>query len=468
MCGGFIWDFVDQSIHQKFNCTDRWLYGIDFDEKYSDKGFRKKGKSGNDGAFCANGILAADRSFHPAAYEVMHVYKPMRVIKAPNTGESDSYEIENLRMFGRLSDTFLLKWELLANGHKVKSGKVPDDILENAEPMGKVPFKLGDFYDIDARDEYILSFRWIYKEDVAWAQKGEDAGTDQFILQPYNAQLKAERNCSTEGLSEGKNWLDVTDESAMWNVVEGITLKMNLCRTATDNDIDIGNFNPFLERFTVNNKWMTADMKMSIRATNFEEGNICCRISFVHPLCKRLEMAISRISDEVCDVHLEMIPKKVEAIRLGIEMELPKEFDKVSWYGRGPIECYPDRKKCAPLGRYNSTVYDMTHKYMRPQENGGRCDVREVELLQDNGKKFRVISLQDNGILFSVMDYRRSSLKKAKHWDEVERGVCTTLDIDGVMRGVGGDLPGMNSLHEKYVLKKNRTYTADFRLCYEG
>ena len=97
MCGGFIWDFVDQSIHKREDGTECWLYGSDFDEKESPYGFRKKNAKGNDGAFCANGIVAADRTLHPAAYEVRKCYQMLLI--AVESIQDRSFRICNRQMF---------------------------------------------------------------------------------------------------------------------------------------------------------------------------------------------------------------------------------------------------------------------------------------------------------------------------------------------------------------------------------
>jgi beta-galactosidase len=103
-------------------------------------------------------------------------------------------------------------------------------------------------------------------------------------------------------------------------------------------------------------------------------------------------------------------------------------------------------------------VDELGHSYLRPQENGTRCDVSWLEIKSSSGEKIRIHDTSGAGILFSAWHYSQKTLSRATHIHTLEKEPLTTLNIDSAMCGVGGDLPGIASLHEKYKLKAGKTY----------
>lgn len=150
-------------------------------------------------------------------------------------------------------------------------------------------------------------------------------------------------------------------------------------------------------------------------------------------------------------------------LKVGMRAGIKSTLDNVEWYGRGPHETYCDRKTGAKIARHAMSVAELEHRYMRPQENGHRTDVRSLCVTDDSGFGI-VIDAIDIPFGFNLGYYNPEKLDKAKHLFELEKDNCITLCLDAAMRGVGGDMPGCAYLHKPYKLKGGRKYSFEFRI----
>lgn len=479
MCGGYIWDFVDQAIHKKEDGVDQWLYGSDYNEDYSPYGFHKKNTRGNDGEFCANGIVAADRTLHPAAYEVRKCYQTLSVEAIDK--DAGIYRIHNKQMFEGL-EKYDLCWELKKNGRSIEEGKVARDILDSVKPQEEKEIRICT----EGKDAATLTFFWKWNTDCKWAKKGSVVAYDQFILDKTVCD-------ETNDIKEADEKLSVTEKGKQIRILAGSTfyvfengrivsaqidgkerlaapIEVNLSRAMTDNDVDVAHFVPILLDMMPVRKWELADAKLkydSCKTAMIPDEKIVIRTFWKHPLCKDLVIEYLIDKKGVLDISMRAASKKIDMVRLGMTVTLPEDFHRVNWYGRGPWECYPDRKTGALIDRYSMDVKELEHRYMRPQENGTRCDVSEVTVSDDNNHSVRVFSRQKKGVLFSAWHYSKETLNNATHSHLLKDEKITTLNIDGVMCGVGGDLPGMLSLHKKYKLHAGKEYTAHFAIKFD-
>jgi len=176
---------------------------------------------------------------------------------------------------------------------------------------------------------------------------------------------------------------------------------------------------------------------------------------------------------------------KVDLYRIGMRMELPGSYNRVKWYGRGPEECYCDRKGGTRFGLYEGEAADLEHRYMRPQENGNRCDVRFLEITDKSGAGIRIdnkinsfvdayykgnnynnsadreITAWD-GMNFSVHMYSQEALDMAEHIFELRDSGHIHLHVDAKVCGVGGDLPGIALLKNAYKISKGEEQKQHF------
>ena len=150
-------------------------------------------------------------------------------------------------------------------------------------------------------------------------------------------------------------------------------------------------------------------------------------------------------------------------LKVGMRMGIKSTLENVEWYGRGPHETYCDRKTGAKIARHAMTVAELEHRYMRPQENGHRTDVRSLEVSDGSGFGIKIDSMAAP-FGFNLGYYNPEKLDKATHLYKLVKDNCITLCLDAAERGVGGDMPGCAYLHKPYKLGSGKKYSFEFRI----
>ena len=150
--------------------------------------------------------------------------------------------------------------------------------------------------------------------------------------------------------------------------------------------------------------------------------------------------------------------------KVGMRMRLPASYTQIRYYGRGPWENYPDRKRSAFLGIYEMPLSEYETEYIRPQDNGNRCDIRWFEIASATGRTLRIEGLQP--LCVRAWDYGEEDLDAApRHAQDLQRGRFVNLNIDLNIHGVGGvDTWGQRTLPQ-YTIDGNRPYHYAFILC---
>ncbi|MCL2127524.1 MAG: DUF4981 domain-containing protein, partial [Treponema sp.] len=497
MCGGFIWDFADQAIRREDgNGRCQWLHGDDFLEVYSQEGYKGKSRTGGDGCFCGNGIVSADRKPHPAALEVKKCYQTLRVMAVE--GRENRYRIFNNQMFSGL-ENYALVWQFACGGVVFEEGEVPSGLLASIGPGQSAEIDVEPSLERPASGDITLTFSWRHKKAgiracaPAFCEDGYEQAFDQFALRRNRPVAAGSLSCNKNAAGNFTCRFERgVLASVKMNAANGsgdrellaAAVQPNLYRALTDNDIGVANFARFLRPFVTGGRWERAAEKQRVRRWNIyaEEGGSwkkrgrvpedgkTYRVSaeWKHPLCRSLATDYTVYPDGKILLEMRVRSKRIGLVRAGVQLALGEEFGEVEWYGRGPHECYPDRKSGARLGRYQCPVEELGHGYLRPQENGARCDVSWIEIKSRSGVKIRVQDPSGAGFLFSAWPYSQKALERATHIHTLQREALTTLSLDSAMCGVGGDLPGIASLHEAYRLKAGKTYTARFLLEFEA
>ena len=149
-----------------------------------------------------------------------------------------------------------------------------------------------------------------------------------------------------------------------------------------------------------------------------------------------------------------------------MQCQLPAEFSKLSWYGRGPFESYADRKDAALVGSYSATVAGQYFPYLMAQENGNKTDVRWAQLTNETGQGLLISRVGDGLLNINARDYTDGALLAAKNQQqqEIQRDSITVLNIDFQQMGLGGDDSWTPRTHPEYLLPANKPYTYRFRL----
>ena len=382
--GGYIWDFVDQGMRDKSPITGRTIftYGGDYG-KYP----------ASDYNFNCNGIIAPDRRLNPHAYEVGYYYQNVWVKDIDL--KAGKFEIYNENFFKTLDDLELV-WFLGGadnNGHhrdgvpfyfKSKNGA---PLIEKGQVMAKQQFCINAYKFPELKDETAQ----VQKEETNPYVKLSAGGTDLYI-------------------GKHNGWIDyiTVDGKDMLQFRESIVPEF--WRAPTDNDYGAG----LQRRFAT---WKNPQMKVKNLAVN--DNSIVATIDMPNQKAT-LEMTYTLTPEGVIIVREHMTVDKEakvsELFRYGMSIQMPKQYNQVEYYGRGPIETYCDRKDSEFLGVYKNKVNDEYFEYVRPQESGNHVDVRWFSVIDNNGKGLQFYS--NAPMEASALPYTNDQIDDGMHKDK--------------------------------------------------
>ena len=405
ICGAAIWDWVDQGIASQIaKRMDNiihypFLYGGDFGDKP------------NDGAFCINGLIAPDRTPHPHYYEVQHVYQPLTFVH-----EGEYIRIINRDQFTTL-DEYDYYYELARNGEIAGGG-----LLELKGNRIELPYYPDD-------NELTMTIEARLKENRPWADKGFAVAREQFILREYifpwdtpaaDSKVKnitIDGNALTSWIIDGQEMLKAPLEPYFWK---------------PEND------NQHAARFAQRTAVWKNVTDVKVNYTAIDERRILVEMDY-----------------QPTGSNKPVIPK------FGMRLRLPADMTNIEYYGRGPWENYPDRKRSAFLGRYKMPLSQFETEYIHPQDNGCRTDVRWFDI---SSAKHHLHIDGYQPLCIRAWDYGEEDLEPAKHPNEIQRGKFVNLNIDLNVHGVGGiDTWGQRTLPE-YTIDGNKPYHYAFIL----
>lgn len=475
MCGGFIWDFVDQALHVKDeNGNDNYLYGTDFQGQEPHKLIdipNTTAMTGSNVYFCANGIIGADRKPHPQIVEVKHGYQNIGITAIDASyGE---FKLKNKFLFTNLSD-FNCKWVIKAEGEEVLSGELGK--IECA-PLEECNIKIDfDSSKLPQDKEVILTVSFETTKESLGIEKDYEIAFEQFIInampQPKDDNADGNLDFDINGKRvtvKGDNLEVIVDNGKIVSYkIEGkellkAPLMPNYFRALTDNDIDFLNFTPQWAKFHPFYAWQRATHHTRADKTEVIKNNnaVEIHIAFSTAGLKKSVATYRVYPDGRLYVFHSAVPTK-GMLRFGYQMTMDKSMEYITWYGRGPKPTYIDRKLGSKIDLYKSSVTDFEYRYMRPQESSNRCDVRYFTLTDKNGFGIKVDAYYDNPINFSAYHYTTDGLEKATHINDIPYEDITTVNIDHRQLGVGGDLPGQAFVREPYTMPKGQKQEYSF------
>ncbi|MDA1085482.1 MAG: DUF4981 domain-containing protein [Verrucomicrobia bacterium] len=462
--GGFIWDWVDQGLTKVDGKGRRfWAYGGDF------------GDTPNDVNFCCNGMIAPDRTPHPAMFEFKYLVQPIKV-KATDlkTGE---FEVTNTDFFIS-SDWLAGEWLVEAGGRVVQRGKLPAlAIMPQAHKRVRIQWREPK---VAYGEDVFLTVRFRTKKTMPWCGKGHDVAHQQFRLPiAHTIKPSVARRGGGVTVVDKSNMARIKGEDGFEVTVDkkrGLLAKVavagrdvvtrgpvfNIWRAPLDNDGVKGKADEWNSDWKPLGHWMRSGFdrltpvlkKLDLRQKG---GTVMLKMEHCYT-CRGSRkgfdhMQTYRIHADGL-IEVENVFKADEGVtnmpRLGVRMTIAGGFEQLAWYGLGPHETYADRKAGALVGRFDGTVREQYYPYILPQENGNKEDVRWFSLADRKGLGLKV---QAKGALnFSAHHFTPEDLTRAYHTNEVEqRGEITVL-MDCIQRGVGTASCGPDTL-EKYCIK---------------
>ena len=459
--GGFIWDWVDATFDIKDkNGNKIWAYG-------GDMGFVGVP---NDSNFCANGLVAADRSLHPHIWEVKKVYQ--NIAFSLLDYHEGWVELRNKYFFTDLSD-FNFTWKLEGNGELLATGTI-DNVSLAPRQTGK--FKTS-FPAIQVKPgvEYFLNFYASLKNEDGLLKAGTKLADAQVSL-PFYQPFVAEVQSSSVVADDAASLLTLTagnlsvgfdkETGALTSYKEGSTelikeaLRPNFWRPVTDNDMGNG-MNKTLR------PWRDAGrqaklLSMKQKALGKEAYEVVSHYKL--PVGESDFIVAYHFSGKgYLDVNCTFIPGNDTLPllpRMGVSITLNKQFSQMEWLGRGPHENYIDRNTSSYVGLYKGSVADQYFPYDRPQENGNKTEVRWMSLTDTAGQGLMVVGqpyVSTSAYLFPTEDLDEPGLRKSqRHLSDIQFKDMVTWNIDLKQMGVGGDTSWGAYPHQPYLIPAER------------
>ena len=411
ICGAAIWDWVDQGLEK----DGYYAYGGDYGDKP------------NLGPFCINGVIGPDRKPHPHYYEVQYVYQPLK------------FELNNGRLNIINRDQFTSPYEYAI---------------------------VRDTVTID--NERLLNVYAQLKKDKPWAKKGFTVAREQFVLNPYNwpttlqgKPAKVQKTTSGLRVHTMRGAVTINNTGAMTSwIVDGheilnAPLEPYFWKPENDNQSAAH----FAETSAI---WQQAAANRTLKSLSSKKDKNCVKViaEMTLPVGADLTITYSINNDGKIMVDMDYNPTTTDLPlmpKFGMRMRLPADDMQIKYYGRGPWENYPDRKRSAFLGIYESSVKDFETDYIHPQDNGNRTDVRWME----------IGSIRIDGcgpLCIRAWDYSEEDLLGKRHPNEITRGRFINLNIDQHVHGVGGaDTWGKHTLPQ-YTIDGNKPHHYTFFL----
>lgn len=445
--GGFIWDFVDQSCRWKGkDGVMIYAYGGDFNRF-----------DASDNNFCDNGLISPDRVPNPHMYEVGHFYQ--NIWTTPADLSKGEVNVFNENFFRDLS-AYYMEWQVLKDGKVIRTGRV-DDLKVAPQETAKITLNIGKTCTCK---EWLLNVSYKLKNREGLLPAGFTVAKNQLTLNDYKAPSMDLKNVETTNVAtvvpqiidnqyhylivKGNNFVAefnkqngylskyAVDGTEM--LKEGAALTPNFWRAPTDNDMGAGLQNryaawknPGLKLVSLNSK--TENDQIVVNA-EYDMKNVSAKLYLTYVINN--EGAIKVTQKMTADKNAKVSPM----FRFGMQMQMPKCFETVEYYGRGPVENYSDRNHSTDLGIYRQSVDEQFYFYIRPQETGTKTDIRWWKQLNAGGNGLKVVG--DAPFSASALHYTICSLddgeqKDQRHSPEVQKADLTNLIIDKAQMGLG-------------------------------
>ena len=417
--GGFIWEWKDHGIRQATRNGERFAYGGQF------------GDEPNDGNFVADGLVSPEGVPHPAMQEVAWVHRPVSVLAA-----GWKLRVTNRQAFRSL-DWLAGEWQLTVDGVVVDQGRFDPVVAAGSSELVESPV---DLREAKSRSgEVLLTFRWRVRRGTTWCGVGHLVAWDQIALtEPVVAR--------TPMPTDPGGPSDV-------EVLLGGLPRLTLWRAAVDND-GFKLMPDLAERIRVGGRALWRWLRRGVHERPADE--------LVH------HETISGVDDDgalVCRHVVEVPDDLGDLPRIGVTFEVPAGFDRVRWYGRGPLESMPDRQSGALLGVWESAPDELP--YVVPQEFGLRTECRWMELVRSrDGRRLRIESLTPGGLHMSAVHHSAADLFEAADVTGLRRRDGLVVHVDVAHRGVGTASCGPD-VDERFTIKPGR-YEFAYRMSLVG
>ena len=463
--GGFIWDYIDQSIYKKDRYGKEFqAYGGDFGERPTDYNF-----SGNGIAYGGN------RDASPKMQEVKFNYQNITAEVS-----ADSVKVINKNLFVN-TDIFDCKVTVAKDGKVIRKASLATAVAPLSEEVYALPLAKEE-----KPGEYAVTVSFHLKEDKMWAKAGYEVAFGQYVY-----KVEVPKKACPEGVEVIRSTHNIGVRGAHFEVlfsvlngglasykyagkemIEAIP-KPNFWRAPTDNDC--GNLMGM--RY---GQWKIASMYLShkdFRKGPYGPGNVpevevnekTVKVTYTY-LMPTTPTSECRLSYEVfgdgrvkTTLTYDPVKELGDMPEFGVIFKFNADYDRVEWYGLGETETYSDRKKGAKLGIYANKVADNMARYMVPQECGAKEEVRWAKVTDRKGRGMLFEMDENNGpMMFSALPYTPHEMENAMHPYELPEVHYTVVRVAKDQMGVGGDDSWGARTHEEYLLKTDKKMEFSF------
>lgn len=459
--GGFIWDYIDQSIYKKDRYGEEFqAYGGDFDDRPCDYNF-----SGNGIAY------GGDREPSPKMQEVKFNYQNITAVV-----EKTQVTVENKNLFVNTN-----RFDCVAVLEKDGKELVRKQLETDVAPLGKKTYPL-PFEVQTLPGEYVITVAFLLKEDTVWAKRGHEVAFGQGVYKVERAAqipkgelevVKSTHNIGVhgDGFKVMFSYLNGGLVSYVYGGKEMIKAipKPNFWRAPTDNDY--GNLMPMrygqwkLASLYLSHKKPEGGMyepKLEVKAHSVIVSFTYCLPTIPQAEC---ELSYEVFADGTIETVLSYEPVKDlgDMPEFGMIFKFDADYNQVTWYGMGPEETYVDRNKGAKLGIYQNKVEENMAKYLVPQECGNKTGVRWAKVTDRKG---RGMLFKGDKMEFSALPYTPHEIENAAHPFELPKVHYTVVRASMQQMGVGGDDSWGAKTHSEYLLDVSQK--KEFKFSFKG
>ena len=478
--GGFIWDFADQAIvwpSSKLKGGRIFAYGGDFNDY-----------DASDGSFNCNGIVAADRSWHPHAYEIRYQYRNILTRPGRNPLSLDVY---NEQFFKDLS-TYNMLWTIVADGEALYTGSVdninagPGETTSLFLPLTRKQAR--DIFEVGPFKDVFINISWVLKERDGLLEAGTEVAYDQILLHkgkpgvsvadrkaagqtvcertPDGIDIHGKFACGEKGDGKVVPWYAIFNPATGFMVdysVDGASVLADILmpefsRAPVENDMGA-----HLCDSDVMGLWREIDLNTMLESFDYKQTDEGWLFTSVYKPIRgaaRLKMTYLIKPDGTIDIHETMedaggIGTLPDLFRYGMRFAMPDRFNTIDFYGKGPWENYCDRNSAALVGHYVQKVADQYHfGYVRQQESGTHTGMRYLKILADDGTGLEITA--EGEFSASVLPFAMNALDcmengtpkrtnptnvqagEARHSLDLEPDGLTHVIFEQAQMGVGG------------------------------
>jgi beta-galactosidase len=453
--GGFIWDYIDQSMIKKDRYGNEFLaYGGDFDDRPTDYGF------------CTNGIVYANRELSPKMQEVKYLYQNIKLVP-----DRSGVTIHNEGLFADTSD-YDLEYVLYLEGKEVYRNQREVVVAPQSEERVEFTFPAEI---TNASGEYCIQTAFKLKERNLWADAGYEIAFGQFVFKTESSaepvQMNGNLRVVTGDVNIGVHGRDFT---IIFSKQAGSLVSLNYVgkemialppaplfwRATTDND------RGYSQGFH-SGLWYAASLARKCVGIEVEEAKGQVTITFTYKLVISAEVVVKVGYTVLPDgsVRVKSVYQGAENLPqlpiFAVSFKVPADYDQLEWYAMGPEENYSDRAMGARLGIFTNQVSDNISAYVMPQESGNRTGVRRVHVTNKQGQGIKISAVAEP-LECNFSPYTAFELENAQHHYELPNVHYTVVTVAGEQMGVGGDDSWGAPVHDEHLIHADKDIEFEF------